>query len=439
MASKKKTSSKKKKTSKKKVMAKKKTTSQKKNPDDTKHFVIVDDDADSANLLSALLHAAGYTVTYESSSVAALTHIRDKQPDCVISDIMMPEMDGFELCKRLKADEATRDIKIVVVSAKQYDYDQKRALELGADAFVQKPINRQTFLKQIKRVIEDKVEVSFWGVRGTMPVPGSTALRYGGNTPCVSIEFPRGQMFIFDAGTGIRQLSSYLLQRRQRLEAKIFISHPHWDHINSFPFFIPLYIQGNEFEVLGSPQNEKSIRELISAQMDGVFFPIMTREFGANVYFRDLNEGEYEIEGIKVTTMLLNHPGNCLGYRLEYGDRTVCYVTDNELYPETEPFYNEYYVKQLIDFVKDADVLITDSTYMDEEYKTKVHWGHPPLSQVVKLAHRANVKTLYLFHHDPEQTDDDIDEKLKTAKTMLADMDSDTQCVAPSEKTTVSI
>ena len=119
--------------------------------------------------------------------------------------------------------------------------------------------------------------------------------------------------------------------------------------------------------------------------------------------------------GVSVKTMLLSHPGNCLGYRIEYHGRSICYVIDNELYLPESPFYNRAYVEKLADFVRDADILITDTTYTDQEYESKVGWGHSCVSQVIDLADRANVKALHLFHHDPDQYDDDIDDKLEVA------------------------
>ena len=168
--------------------------------------------------------------------------------------------------------------------------------------------------------------------------------------------------------------------------------------------------------------------------MDGVYFPIRIKEFAARVYFRDLKEQEFEIDQIKIKTMLLSHPGYCLGYRLEYKEKIICYVTDNELFPETSPYYNLDYFEKLSQFVNSADYLITDSAYTDEEYKSKINWGHSPVSQVIKLADHAKVKKLFLYHHDPDQTDQDIDNKHSLAKDLLKKLDSRTICIAPKEK-----
>jgi len=395
---------------------------------------LVDDDPLALKVMTALLESAGHMVASTTDSKGALDQIIERKPDCVICDLMMPEVDGLQLCKRIKEIEDLADVKFIMVSAKAYEFDQKRSFSFGADGYIRKPLNTETFADQISRILDDHVDMTFWGVRGTLPASGEDSLKYGGNTSCVSLEFPRQQFFIFDAGSGIKSLGDYLMsQKRRRISAKIFISHPHWDHINAIPFFAPLYVQGNELEILGPNQGDMTMRELISAQMDGVYFPITLVEFAARVYFGDLEEETFETDGIEVQTKLLSHPGKCLGYRVNYGGRSICYITDNEMFLEDSDYYTPHYEAKLAEFCKDADALITDSTYTDEEYTTKVGWGHSSISQVVNLANAANAKKLYLFHHDPDQTDSDIDAKLETAVNLLSKLNSNTEVIAPRE------
>lgn len=357
-----------------------------------------------------------------------------QKPDVAIVGLMMPDLDGTDLCSMLRAKPSTAGIKIVVVSAKTYEFDRKRALGAGADGFIQKPITAENFMPRVLRILEDKLDMTFWGVRGTLPVSGGKSLRYGGNTSCVTLEFPSHQLFVFDAGSGIKNLSDHLLkQKRARIEAKIFISHPHWDHINALPFFVPLYLPGNDFEVLGARHGDTTMRHIISAQMDGGYFPITFQEFEARVYFHDLDEEELSFGWVGVKSMLLSHPGRCLGYRVDYNGRSICYITDNELFLESNPHHNPHYVAKLAKFVEGTDALITDTTYTDEEYASKVGWGHSCISEVVKLAHRAKVKNLYLFHHDPDQSDSAIDNKLEIAEALLAGVRSKTRVLAPQE------
>jgi len=405
------------------------------------NFYVVDDDPEMVEYMAALLRDAGHDVTTSTDSIAALAEIKASKPDCVLFDLMMPGMDGMELCQNLRADPGLTTTKLIVISSKTYNFDRRRALLCGIDGFLNKPIREELFVHRVMRVVADKIDVSFWGVRGTLPVPGPKTVRYGGNTSCVTLEFARGEFLIFDAGSGIKELSNWMMHLGPRkFEAKIFISHPHWDHINALPFFVPLYIQGNTFELFGPRHGDITVEDLISAQMDGVYFPITIHEFASSVSFRDLQEETLEFDGITIKTMLLHHPGQCLGYRIEYKGRSVCYITDNELYLESdEEHYDPFYVKRLIKFIEGADMLITDTTYTDAEYASKVGWGHSCISQVVDLADRAKVKALYLFHHDPDQDDDDIDAKLSKARAMLEERGSSVVCEAPTEKTHIKV
>lgn len=284
--------------------------------------------------------------------------------------------------------------------------------------------------KKIRKTREHPV-IRMWGVRGTLPVPGSSSLRHGGNTNCVTLTLGDRYFFIFDAGTGIKELSNDLVRRDYfPLSAKIFISHPHYDHINGLPFFAPLYMAGNDFEIFGSVHNKKDIEALISGQMDSVYFPVTISEFSASIRFRTLQEEHFDIGEMKIETIFLNHPGGCLGYRVTYQDKVFCYLTDNELFPEHSRFYDGAQVEKLIKFIRHTDVLLIDATYTDEEYITKIGWGHSCVSRAVDLAERAGVKKICLFHHDPGQDDADIDQKIRQAKKILRVHRSKTRCVA---------
>ena len=398
-------------------------------------FYIVDDDPDILALLRSVLEKAGHTVVSSDSSQQALKEIPGVRPDCVITDLMMPVMDGFELCRELRRRPEIESMKIIVLSAKSYDFDRRRARELGADGYIVKPINPATLLASIDEFVSKHMVVTYWGVRGTLPVSGTGSLRYGGNTSCVSVEINGEPIYIFDCGTGIKQLSDHLVAtKHQRLSARVFISHTHWDHINTVPFFAPLYVRGNQIEVFGPYQGDLTIERAIAAQMESVYFPITVREFAARLIFRDLREETLNFGPVRIDTLLLKHPGYCLGYRLTCHGRSVCYITDNELYLPTHPHYDLAYVERLANFVRGADLLITDTTYRDHEYPAKVDSGHSCVSEVADLAARSEVKRLHLFHHDPDQNDDDIDLKLKEIRDTLARLGAKAECEAPAEK-----
>lgn len=397
-------------------------------------FLVVDDSTLILHLVEALLESVGHQVELRNSPLLALQDASSIKPDVIITDLMMPEMDGFELCKRLREKPELAATKIVILSGKSYDFDRRRAQQFGADGYLTKPVQAESFLKTLDEILAKKLLLTYWGVRGTLPVPGPDSLKYGGNTSCLTLAVEGEPLLIFDAGSGIKKLSNTLMKHpKQRLTAKIFITHPHWDHINALPFFAPLYQQGNEIEIMGTPHGDTSTRSIISSQMDDVYFPVTIREFGARVFFRDLREESLRVGNFQIDTMLLNHPGNCLGYRVTHEGRSVCYITDNELFPRDSAFYNPEFEARLVEFVRDCDILIADTTYLDHEYPSKVGWGHSCVSEVVNLAHRAGVKALHLFHHDPDQDDQAIELKFSQAQAQLAALGSSVACLCPEE------
>ncbi len=402
-------------------------------------FFIVDDSKSAITLIRDPLLELGHEVESETDSTKAFERIRWSKPDCAILDIMMPGIDGLALCKMIRDDPELRHTRIIMISAKAYEHDRKRAIELGATAYLNKLADKENMIDRVLEIAESRFTLKFWGVRGTLPVPGPDSIRYGGNTNCVTLELPNKMLFIFDAGTGIKALSDALMaQHRNSVKAKIFISHPHWDHINALPFFVPLYQRGNKFEILGCSHAGITMEKMLSAQMDGVYFPVTTQEFAADVRYRDLSEGVYTVEGLEVETLLLKHPGHCLGYRVNCNGHNVCYVSDNELYPKDSEYYDEEFRERLIKFIHGAKYVIADSTYTDDEYLPKMHWGHSPVSEVAAIAHAAEVQTLCLYHHDPDQRDAQIDAKLAAARKKLKELGSKTVVEAPAEGSSYS-
>jgi len=253
---------------------------------------------------------------------------------------------------------------------------------------------------------QELLSIHFWGVRGSIPCPGAATVRYGGNTPCVEM-LVGGQRLIFDGGTGLRVLGQALLAQMP-LEAHMFFTHTHWDHIQGFPFFVPAFVKGNHFKIYGAvAPNGATIEQRHNDQMLHPNFPVPLQVMQADLEFHDLEPnavltlGDVSIENAK-----LNHPGEAIGYRVNWRGRAVAYVTDTEHFADRLD-------ENVLHLARQADVLIIDAAYTDEEYyhpKTgKVGWGHSTWQEAVKVAKAAQVKQLVIFHHDPTHTDDCLD------------------------------
>lgn len=401
---------------------------------DRLNFVIIEDDQVVGEEYARLLKQNDHDVTILNSSTDAVDKINEIRPDCVLCDLLLPGMDGLELFQRLRQNDDMYQPTFIIITGKQYEYDQRRALELGVDGYIIKPIIKETFAEELMKIIKRKMVIDFWGCRGTLTVPGKQTVIYGGHTNCITLMIANKHYLIFDAGTGIKALSNFLVKNNKLpINAKIFITHPHYDHICGIPFFAPLYQKGNQFEILGPNQHGHKLDKVIANQMDSVYFPVTMKEFASQITFRGLTEETFFIDDVKVESIYLNHPGRCLGYRVSINGKSFCYITDNELHLEDSPHYNQFQVDKLINFIKDASVLVIDTMYTDSEYKSKAGWGHSCVSRVIDIADKANVKLLCLHHHDPDQTDDDIDRKLEEANALLKARNSKTRCIAPHE------
>jgi phosphoribosyl 1,2-cyclic phosphodiesterase len=397
------------------------------------HFFIIEDDYKIVKLYKKCLEKRGHLVSWHKPRDDAFTVIKKIQADCILCNLTLPNVDGLALLQNLK--KLPKPPWFISLSGSAEEYDHSLAWDYGLDGYLAKPIDCNSFHADLLEILSGKMLIRFWGIRGSLPVPGKKTIRYGGNTNCVTLNFSKNQFLIFDAGTGFKELSNYLMEENKfPLSAKLFISHPHYDHINGIPFFAPFYMEGNHFEVYGTTHEDLNIEELIDGQMDSIYFPVTMKEFQATFIFHNLEEGKFNNENLQISTISLNHPGRCLGYRVQYKNKSFCYITDNELYLEGDELFNQEDVDHLIHFIKDASFVVMDSTYnTDCEYEKKLNWGHSCVSRVIDVADKANVKTLCLFHHDPDQYDKQIDEKLKNAKALLKARGSKTHCIAARE------
>ena len=245
-----------------------------------------------------------------------------------------------------------------------------------------------------------------WGTRGSIPTPGQRTVRYGGNTTCFEVSHG-GRRLIFDAGSGIRLLGTDLVEKGPN-SIHIFLTHFHWDHIQGFPFFAPLYDGEDTIHVVGPKQREIDVQNLFAGQMGPIYFPVPFSVVAAETRFEHLNAGTYEIGDAVLEVMKVKHPSFVLGYRIRVAGRTICFIPDNEL-EGTGYEVGEGWAQRIRDFVGDADLLIHDAMYTEEEYRARAGWGHSTYEQAVRLAEEGGAKRLLLFHHDPTRTDDELD------------------------------
>lgn len=242
--------------------------------------------------------------------------------------------------------------------------------------------------------------VRIWGARGSIPCPGPDTVRYGGNTSCIEIACGE-RTLVFDAGSGLRVLGNRMIRDNKIADIDLFISHCHIDHLIGLPFFMPAFEKGSRVRLwAGNVAAAGGLQATVRKMMSYPLFPIEIEMAQGMIEFTDFNPGQVLLprEGIVVRTAALNHPGGAIGYRVEYAGQAVAYVTDTEL---SDNAFNP----AMLALASNAALLIIDSTYTDSELRDHVGWGHSSWQQTIRFADAARVKTLCLFHHDPEHDD----------------------------------
>ena len=257
------------------------------------------------------------------------------------------------------------------------------------------------------------MQITCWGVRGSIPAPAPANQRYGGNTSCVSVETD-DRILIIDAGTGIRPLGHDLLETDKPIY--IALTHVHSDHVEGFPFFKPLYEEGRTIHVLDHVYEDTQWSLL--ERLDGFHFPLTPNAIPATVHRVEGDGVAYlNDQGFPLTRRPINHPGGAYGYRIALNGRTVVHIPDNEIDP---PGPAEASFEALVDFCAGADVLVHDAQYLWDDVPEKSGWGHSILRDACRLAREAEVGHLVLFHHDPERCDDALDAMQEQAQNSLS-------------------
>jgi phosphoribosyl 1,2-cyclic phosphodiesterase len=260
------------------------------------------------------------------------------------------------------------------------------------------------------------MKLKYYGTRGSLPVPGKDTVKYGGNTACVKITVG-STLIVLDGGSGLRVLGNELLQGdfgNGSGVAHIFFTHAHWDHISGFPFFLPAYIKGNRLILYGNRDSDSSIKQILSQQQNYVNFPIRLEDMSSSLEFVELSEGQEVCCSEAIISCLAlshRHPSGSFSYRINFNSKKIVYISDYE--------HQDKMDLKLVEFIKNADLIIYDAMFTPDEYKRKKGWGHSTYLEGIKIAKAAHVKQLHLFHFNPEHSDQFIDKTEKKAQKLF--------------------
>ena len=245
------------------------------------------------------------------------------------------------------------------------------------------------------------MRIRFWGVRGSIASPGPETIRYGGNTPCIEVRCGN-RVIVFDAGTGLRALGNALIKDDKFLGTDIFLTHCHWDHITGLPFFAPLFAEGQHIQIwAGNLLPRDNLEQVLRKVMSSPLFPVEVEVFKAAIEYHDFHAGDVlrPFDDVTLRTAPLDHPDGATGYRLEYAGRVFALLSDTEGFPGKRD-------KELVSLARDADLVVYDTTFTEQEIVSRAGWGHSTWERGVRLADQAGAKQLCLFHHDPSHDDD---------------------------------
>jgi len=272
--------------------------------------------------------------------------------------------------------------------------------------------------------------IKIWGSRGSIPVSGKEYLKYGGDTTCLEILTKSGETIVIDAGTGIRRLGNKLAEERC-YNINFIFTHAHWDHLMGFPYFKPLYFKKSAIRMHRCPFHNEFVETILSKIMAPPNFPVKYSDITARISYLDACPTEFAIGSVTVVPIALSHPNGGSGYKFLEDGKCFAFLTDNELgyiHPGGLGF------KDYLKFIEGADLLIHDADYTPEEYKSYIEWGHSVYTDAVDLALQGEVKTLGLFHHNQERTDEDVDKIVKDCRERIDARNGNLECVGVSSE-----
>jgi phosphoribosyl 1,2-cyclic phosphodiesterase len=265
-----------------------------------------------------------------------------------------------------------------------------------------------------------------WGARGSIPVSGEEYLRYGGDTTCLEIRTGGDDIIIIDAGSGLRRLGNRLLAEKRNQYTMLF-THAHWDHLMGFPFFKPIYVEGTSISVFGCPFAQTTIKHMIARIMAPPNFPVDFENIKTALTYHESCDTLFALNSMDVTPISLSHPNQGVGYKFSEGGSCFVFLTDNEL---AYKHLGGLDYKDYVDFSRQADLLIHDAEYTEDDYKKTKTWGHSVYTHAVQLAIDAKVKKLGLFHHNQERSDSAVDGIVEECRKIIRKQKSSLECFA---------
>jgi phosphoribosyl 1,2-cyclic phosphodiesterase/ActR/RegA family two-component response regulator len=411
-------------------------------------LVIAGDQAFRSRLTPGLTEH-GWTILDADDSPRAQALASQHHPELIVCDWQAPWSDIARSCRGLAAQTETSCRRPILIAAGGGQIEERiAALESGADDYIAKPVNSQSLAKLLARFSANgeghaqpssndsprggsDTLLKFWGVRGSIAAPGPETVYYGGNTSCVEVRVGDG-IIILDAGTGIRKLGLALVEefKDRPIRLDVLLTHTHWDHIQGFPFFPPAYDLNNKIAIYGFEGARQGLQSTLSSQMENPYFPISMQQMPGTITIHELKELNFRVGVVGVKAHFLKHPGVCTGYRLSTPGGSISYLPDVELFQqlrtrwkagadsvrrqEIETVPDEDH--NLLEFIRDSEVLIIDSQYDAAEYEQHIGWGHSCFEDGVTLAIQGGVRRLFLFHHDPDHTDEQISRMVARAR-----------------------
>ena len=424
-------------------------------PTPPKKILLAEDVRALSMRLSHALESHGYIVCVAEDGEECLEQMEIFKPDLLVLDLIMPKMNGLEVLRHLRAQQSTQHMPVIVCTAKDYSTELKHIQQTGPVDVLIKPFDPELLLEKLSQYFHDaattkgvthrshlpvaaeqyapvldtkRPHVKLWGTRGSIPVSGARYAQHGGNTTC--FEYNTGkERILFDAGSGLRDAGQSFLAGGP-CHIHLFITHTHWDHIQGFPFFTPIYVPGFEITVYGERGFGKNIESLLCGQMDRDYFPIQREDLRAKINFVFLDDAPVKIGEVTVTREFTQHPGATVGFKVTHDGWSVAFVPDNEflqgytgspgLLTRDSNIVVPY--EPMLAFLDGVDLLVHEAQYLPTDYPKRIGWGHSNLATACALTKLVAAKKWIVVHHDPDHDDAALQAKLNLTCQILREV-----------------